>query len=1050
MIAALIRWSLRNRALVLLAVAFVIIGGLYALQHTPVDAIPDLSDVQVIIKTPYPGQAPQVVQDQVTYPLETAMLAVPGATVVRGYSFFGDSYIYIIFKDGTDLYWARSRVLEYLNQVAGSLPPDAHPSLGPDATGVGWVYEYALVDKTGQHDLAQLTSLQNWFLKYELQTVPGVAEVATVGGMVRQYQVVVDPDKLRAYGLTLSHVRMAIQNANHETGGAVVELAEAEYMVRASGYIKSIKDLLEVPLKVGANGIPVQLNDVADVRLGPQIRRGVAELDGQGEVVGGVIVMRYGENAQMVIDGVKAKLAMLKASLPPGVEIVPTYDRSELISRAIHNLREKLFEEFVVVALVCGLFLFHFRSALVAIISLPIGILVAFIVMRWQGLNANIMSLGGIAIAIGAMVDGAIVMVENLHKYMERENVTKENHWRIVATATAEVGPPLFFSLLIITISVVPVLSLQAQAGRLFSPLAYTWIYSMAAAAALAVTLIPILMGYLIRGGVTAEHRNPVNRLLRALYKPVIDRVVRHPWMVLAAGLIIVLGGIWPAMHLGTEFMPPLDEGDLMFMPSARPGISADKARQVLQQTDKLIMTVPEVESAFGKMGRAQTATDPAPLSMMETIIQFKPQSTWPAGVTPTDVRRELEQRVQLPGLTNAWVMPIKTRIDMLSTGIKTPVGIKVSGPNLAVIQTIGQELESLLPTVRGTASVYSERVAGGRYIQIDIDRDKAARLGLNISDVQDVVRTAIGGMNVTETVEGLERYPVNVRYPRDWRDSLARLRQLPMVTPGGSQIELGDVANVHIEDGPPMIKSEGARLTGWTYVDIQDRDVGSYVDAAQKVVAAKLKLPAGYALTWSGQYEYMQRAKKNLVLVVPLTLVLIALLVFTAFRSVGQMLIIMATLPMALTGGLWLLYWLGYNLSVAGAVGFIALAGVTVEIGIVMVVYLNQSVGAYLEQHRNAHSAPTLTGMRDAVRDGALLRLRPICMTATAIIVGLLPVMFGGGTGSEVMRRIAAPMVGGMLSALLLTMVVLPAVYLLWQQRRLAVRHPENADDNI
>jgi len=1015
-----------------------------------VDAIPDLSDVQVIIKTPYPGQAPQVVQDQVTYPLETAMLAVPGATVVRGYSFFGDSYIYIIFKDGTDLYWARSRVLEYLNQVAGSLPPDAHPSLGPDATGVGWVYEYALVDKTGQHDLAQLTSLQNWFLKYELQTVPGVAEVATVGGMVRQYQVVVDPDKLRAYGLTLSHVRMAIQNANHETGGAVVELAEAEYMVRASGYIKSIKDLLEVPLKVGANGIPVQLNDVADVRLGPQIRRGVAELDGQGEVVGGVIVMRYGENAQMVIDGVKAKLAMLKASLPPGVEIVPTYDRSELISRAIHNLREKLFEEFVVVALVCGLFLFHFRSALVAIISLPIGILVAFIVMRWQGLNANIMSLGGIAIAIGAMVDGAIVMVENLHKYMERENVTKENHWRIVATATAEVGPPLFFSLLIITISVVPVLSLQAQAGRLFSPLAYTWIYSMAAAAALAVTLIPILMGYLIRGGVTAEHRNPVNRLLRALYKPVIDRVVRHPWMVLAAGLIIVLGGIWPAMHLGTEFMPPLDEGDLMFMPSARPGISADKARQVLQQTDKLIMTVPEVESAFGKMGRAQTATDPAPLSMMETIIQFKPQSTWPAGVTPTDVRRELEQRVQLPGLTNAWVMPIKTRIDMLSTGIKTPVGIKVSGPNLAVIQTIGQELESLLPTVRGTASVYSERVAGGRYIQIDIDRDKAARLGLNISDVQDVVRTAIGGMNVTETVEGLERYPVNVRYPRDWRDSLARLRQLPMVTPGGSQIELGDVANVHIEDGPPMIKSEGARLTGWTYVDIQDRDVGSYVDAAQKVVAAKLKLPAGYALTWSGQYEYMQRAKKNLVLVVPLTLVLIALLVFTAFRSVGQMLIIMATLPMALTGGLWLLYWLGYNLSVAGAVGFIALAGVTVEIGIVMVVYLNQSVGAYLEQHRNAHSAPTLTGMRDAVRDGALLRLRPICMTATAIIVGLLPVMFGGGTGSEVMRRIAAPMVGGMLSALLLTMVVLPAVYLLWQQRRLAVRHPENADDNI
>lgn len=1045
MIAALIRWSLKNRSLVLLAVAFVIIGGVYAMQHTPVDAIPDLSDVQVIIKTPYPGQAPQVVQDQITYPLETAMLAVPGAIVVRGYSFFGDSYIYIIFKDGTDLYWARSRVLEYLNQVAGSLPPDAHPSLGPDATGVGWVYEYALVDKTGQHDLSQLTSLQDWFLKYELQTVPGVAEVATVGGMVRQYQVVVNPDKLRAYGLTLSQIRMAIKNANHETGGAVVELAEAEYMVRASGYIKSVKDLLEVPLKASANGTPVQLKDVADVRLGPQIRRGVAELNGQGEVVGGVIVMRYGENAQKVIDGVKVKLASLKSSLPPGVQIVPTYDRSQLISKAIRNLREKLFEEFLVVALVCGVFLFHFRSSLVAIISLPIGILVAFVVMRWQGLNANIMSLGGIAIAIGAMVDGAIVMVENLHKYMERENVTRENHWRIVATATAEVGPPLFFSLLIITISVVPVLSLQGQAGRLFSPLAYTWIYSMAAAAGLAVTLIPILMGYFIRGGVTAEHRNPVNRLLRTLYKPLIDRVVRHPWIVVIAGLVIVLGGLWPAIHLGTEFMPPLDEGDLMYMPSARPGISADKARQVLQQTNRLIMTVPEVKTSFGKMGRAQTATDPAPLSMMETIIQFKPQSEWPKGVSKAEVRRELEQRVNLPGLTNAWVMPIKTRIDMLSTGIKTPVGIKVSGPDLNVIQHIGEQLEQILPAVRGTASVYSERVAGGRYIKIDIDRDRAARLGLNISDVQDVVRSAIGGMNVTETVEGLERYPVNVRYPRDWRDSPERLRQLPIVTARGGHVVLGDVANVHIEDGPPMIKSEGARLTGWTYVDIQNRDVGSYVAAAQKLVAQKLKLPAGYALTWSGQYEYMQRAKQNLKLVVPLTLVLIALLVYTAFRSVPQMLMIMTTLPMALTGGIWLLYWLDYNLSVAGAVGFIALAGVTVEIGVVMVVYLNQSVGNYLIRCKDTQLVPSADGMRDAVRDGALLRLRPICMTATAIIAGLLPVMFGGGTGSEVMRRIAAPMVGGMLSSLVLTMLMIPAIYLLWERTRIRKRNLSN-----
>jgi Cu(I)/Ag(I) efflux system membrane protein CusA/SilA len=1041
MIAAIIRWSLKNRAFVLLALAFVIIGGLYTLQRTPVDAIPDLSDVQVIIKTPYPGQAPQVVQDQVTYPLETAMLAVPGATVVRGYSFFGDSYVYIIFKDGTDLYWARSRVLEYLNQVAGSLPANAHPSLGPDATGVGWVYEYALVDKTGQHDLAQLTSLQDWFLKYQLQTVPGVAEVATVGGMVRQYQVVVDPDKLRAYGITLSRVKMAIQNANHETGGAVVELAEAEYMVRVSGYLKSIKDLLQVPLMTDKNGTPVQLKDVAEVRIGPQIRRGITELDGQGEVVGGVIVMRYGENAQSVIDGVKAKLASLKRSLPPGVQIVTTYDRSQLIGNAISNLREKLFEEFLVVALICGLFLFHFRSALVAIISLPVGILMAFVVMRIQGLNANIMSLGGIAIAIGAMVDGAIVMIENLHKHMERDGDGSTDYWRRVSTATTEVGPPLFFSLLIITLSVVPILSLTGQAGRMFSPLVYTWIYAMASAAILAVTLIPVLMGYFIRGKVTPEHRNPVNRMLTALYQPVINRVVRYPWVLLIAGILVILAGLWPASRLGSEFMPPLDEGDLMYMPSARPGISADKARQVLQQTDKLIMSVPEVQSAFGKMGRAQTATDPAPLPMVETIIQFKPESQWRAGVTKADIRRELEQRVHLPGLTNAWVMPIKTRIDMLSTGIKTPVGIKVGGPDLQVIQQIGTELEKILPQVRGTTSVYSERVAGGRYIKIDIDRDKAARLGLNISDVQNVVRTAIGGMNVTETVEGLERYPVNIRYPRDWRDSVPSLRQLPIVTARSGHVTLGDVAHVYIADGPPMIKSEAGQLTGWTYVDIADRDVGSYVAEAQKVVAAKVKLPPGYSLTWSGQYEYMQKAKKSLALVVPVTIVLIALLLYLAFRSVPQVLIILGTLPMALAGSFWLLYLLGYNLSVAVAVGFIALAGVTVEIGVVLVVYLNQSVGQYIEKCGLDGKPLSYEGVRDAVRDGALLRLRPISMTATAIIAGLLPVMLGSGTGSEVMRRIAAPMVGGMISSLVLTMLVIPAVYLLWEWRRLRKR---------
>ncbi len=787
--------------------------------------------------------------------------------------------------------------------------------------------------------------------------------------------------------------------------------------------------------------MPVQLKDVAEVRLGPQMRRGIAELDGQGEVVGGVIVMRYGENAQAVIDGVKARLASLKKSLPPGVEIVPTYDRSELIGNAVHSLGEKLIEEFLVVALICGLFLFHFRSALVAIVSLPVGILVAFIIMRLQGLNANIMSLGGIAIAIGAMTDGAIVMIENLHKHMESTTITGENRWRLVSTATTEVGPPLFFSLLIITLSVAPILTLEGQAGRMFSPLAYTWIYSMAAAAGLAVTLIPVLMGYFIRGKVIAEHKNPINRLLTALYRPVIARVVKYPWVLVIAGVLVILGGVWPAMHLGSEFMPPLDEGDLMYMPSARPGISAGEARYVLQQTDKLIMSVPEVESAFGKMGRAQTATDPAPLSMMETISQFKPKSEWRPGVTKADIRRELEQRVKLPGLTNAWVMPIKTRIDMLSTGIKTPVGIKVGGPDLAVIQKIGEQLEKVLHAVEGTTSVYSERVAGGRYIKVDINRDKSARLGLNIDDVQAVVRTAIGGMTVTETVEGLERYPVNIRYPRDWRDSLARLRQLPVVTAAGGHVMLGDVARVYIAAGPPMIKSEGARLTGWTYVDIAGRDVGSYVAAAQKLVAQKVKLPPGYSLTWSGQYEYMQRARQNLKLIVPLTIVLIGFLLYLAFRSIPQTLIIMGTLPMALAGSLWLLYLLDYNLSVAVAVGMIALAGVTVEIGVVMVVYLNLSVGRYVEQCQADGATPRFEGVRQAVRDGALLRLRPISMTAAAIIAGLLPVMLGGGTGSEVMRRIAAPMVGGMVSSLVLTMLVIPAVYLLWEWRRVRKR---------
>ncbi len=1045
MIAAIIRWSIRNRGFVLLGLIFVVIAGLYALKQTPVDAIPDLSDVQVIIKTSYPGQAPQIVQDQVTYPLETAMLAVPGATVVRGYSFFGDSYIYVIFKDGTDLYWARSRVLEYLNEVAGQLPPETHPSLGPDATGVGWVYEYALIDRSGRHTLSQLTSLQDWFLKYELETVSGVAQVATVGGMVKQYQVVVDPDKLRAYGIPLAQVGQAIQRGNHEEGGALVEMAGAEYMVRATGYTKSIKDLLEIPVKTGANGVPVQLKDVATVRLGPQLRRGVAELNGQGEAVGGIIVMRYGENAQKVIDGVKAKLTALKASLPPGVEIVPVYDRSELIGHAIDNLREKLLEEFLVVALVCGVFLFHFRSSLVAIFSLPVGILMAFIVMRWQGLNANIMSLGGIAIAIGAMVDGAIVMIETLHKHQEHEPLTSANRWRLVEAAAVEVGPPLFFALLIITVSFAPVLSLEGQAGRLFSPLAYTKIYSMAAASSLAVTLIPVLMGYFIRGKIVPEHKNPINRVLNRLYRPIIGAVIDHPWTATLCGLVIILGGLWPALHLGAEFMPPLDEGDLLYMPSARPGISVDSAAYLLQQADKLIKSVPEVATVYGKMGRAETATDPAPLSMVETVIQFKPQSAWPPGVTKADVIHQLEERVRIPGLANAWVMPIKTRIDMLSTGIKTPVGIKVNGPNLNEIQTIGAELEKILPAVPGTASVYSERVAGGRYLVVHIDRNRAARYGLNISDVQDVVRSAIGGMNVTETVEGLERYPVNLRYPRDWRDSPDHLRALPIVTANGAHVVLGDVARISIEDGPPLIKSEGAQLTGWTFVDIRHRDIGSYVRDARRLVAKKITLPTGYSIVWSGQYEYMQKAKENLKLVVPLTIVLIGFLVYLSFRNVPQMLIILGTLPMALSGGLWLLYLLGYNLSVAAAVGFIALAGVTVEIGMVMIVYLNQSVTHYVHHCQKNGQSLSYDGLRAAVRDGALLRLRPISMTAAAIISGLLPVMIGGGTGSEIMRRIAAPMVGGMLSSLLLTMMVLPAVYLLWEWH--ALRRTTTAD---
>ena len=1034
MIEKIIDWSISNRFMVLL-LTFILVGlGAYAVKQTPLDALPDLSDVQVIIKTSYPGQAPQVVEDQVTYPLTTAMLSVPKATNVRGYSFFGDSYVYVIFEDGTDLYWARSRVLEYLSQVSSKLPPDARPELGPDATGVGWVYEYALVDRTGGHDLSQLRSIQDWFLKYELQTVPGVSEVVTIGGMVKQYQVVLDPDSLRAYNLPLSKVRKAIQRGNQETGASVIEMAEAEYMVRATGYVDELDDLRHIPLGVNAQGTPILLKDVAQIRLGPQLRRGVAELDGEGEVVGGIVVMRYGENALSTINAAKSKLKELSRSLPKGVEIIETYDRSALINRAVDNLEGKLIEEFIVVALVCAIFLFHLRSALVVILSLPVGILIAFIIMQRMGINANIMSLGGIAIAIGAMVDAAIVMIENMHKHMEKTPLTDENRWQVVRKAAMEVGPPLFFSLLIITLSFLPVFTLEAQEGRMFAPLAFTKTFAMAGAALLSITLVPVLMGYFIRGRVTPEHKNPINRMLIASYRPVINRVLQTPKTILAITALIVAVGFWPLSQLGSEFMPDLDEGDLLYMPSTFPAVSVGKAQELLQQTDKLIKTVPEVKRVFGKVGRAESATDPAPLTMIETTILLKPRDQWREGMTMDKLKKELNALVQFPGLTNAWVMPIKNRIDMLATGIKTPVGIKVAGPDLNVIQEIGKEIEDVLGDVPGTVSVYAERVAGGRYVMIDIKRREAARFALNIADIQEVIKTALGGMRVGMSVEGLERYPINVRYPRDVRDSLEKLRNLPVVTPSGARIPLAEVADISIDGGPGMIKTENARLNGWIYIDIEGRDLGSYVQDAQQTVADKIKLPPGYSISWSGQYEFMVRAIERLTTVVPITLVIIILLLYMNFRNLTEVVIIMGTLPLALVGGFWLLYLLDYNMSVAVGVGFIALSGVSVEIGVVMLVYLNQA----LEKHRmsaiNLGTELTIDEVRSAIIDGSLMRVRPIMMTVAAIIAGLLPIMLGSGTGSEVMRRIAAPMVGGMVSATLLTLVVIPAVFLLWK----------------
>jgi len=1032
MIAGLIRWSVANRLFVVLAGLALLAAGLIALRSTSVDALPDLSDTQVIIRTSWPGQAPQIVENQVTYPLTTTMLSVPGAKTVRGYSFFGDSYVYVIFEDGTDLYWARSRVLEYLNQVQGRLPSGSKSALGPDATGVGWIYEYALIDKTGRHDLSQLRSVQDWFLRYELKTIPGIAEVASIGGMVKQYQVLLDPVKLAAYGIPQQQAVQAIQQANQEAGGSVLELAEADYIVRASGYLKSIDDFRAIPLRVAAAGVPVTLGDVATIQIGPEIRQGVAELNGDGEVAGGVVILRQGKSAREVIAAVKGKLADLAKSLPPGVEIVTTYDRSQLIDRAIDNLSHKLVEEFLVVAVVCALFLWHVRSALVAILTLPLGVLAALLAMRIQGVNANMMSLGGLAIAIGAMVDAAVVMIENAHKHIEHwhadhpdQPLAGATRWQVITDAAAEVGPALFFSLLIITLSFVPVFTLEAQEGRLFAPLAFTKTYAMAAAAILSVTLVPVLMGWLIRGRIPAEQVNPVNRFLAGLYRPALGWTMRRPNAVLVMAGLIFASTLFPLSRLGGEFLPQMDEGDLLYMPSALPGLSVAKASELLQQTDRLIRTVPEVESVFGKAGRAETATDPAPLEMFETTIQFKPRDQWRPGMTPSKLIDELDRTVKVPGLANVWVPPIRNRIDMLATGIKSPIGVKVSGADLAEIDRIAHDVETVAKGVPGVSSALAERLTGGRYVDVDIDRAAAARYDLNVSDVQAIISRAVGGEEIGQTVEGLARYPISVRYPRELRGSLDGLRQLPILTPSMQQITLGTVARVSIADGPPMLKTENARPSTWVYIDVRGRDLTSVVADLQKAVSEKVKLSPGVSVAYSGQFEYLERAVERLKIVIPTTLAIIFLLLFMIFRRLDEAALIMGTLPFALTGGIWTLWWLGYAQSVATSVGFIALAGVSAEFGVVMLLYLRNAL------------AEQSSDVERAVREGALLRVRPKAMTVAVILAGLLPILLGHGAGSEVMSRIAAPMIGGMLTAPLLSMFVIPAAYLLLARRR-------------
>ena len=1037
MIARIIESSIANRMFIVLASIAIALAGFWAVRTTPVDALPDLSDVQVVIRSNYPGQAPRLVEDQVTYPLATTMLSVPGAKTVRGYSFFGDSYVYVIFEDGTDLYWARSRVLEYLNQVQGQLPAGVESSLGPDATGVGWIYEYALVDRTGGNDLAGLRSLQDWFLRYELKTIPGIAEVASIGGMVKQYQIVLQPYRMASLGVTHADVVQAVRASNQEAGGSIVEMGEAEYMVRSSGYLGSLDDFRAIPLQVASGGVPVTLGDVATIQIGPELRRGIAELNGQGEVAGGVVILRQGADARSAITAVEAKLEQLQQSLPEGVEIVTTYDRSQLIDASVKNLTTKLAEEFIVVGLICALFLWHVRSALVAIVTLPLGVLAAFVVMRFQGVNANIMSLGGIAIAIGAMVDAAIVMIENAHKHIERwthENPDRvlagSERWRVIGDAAKEVGPALFYSLLIITLSFIPVFTLQAQEGRLFAPLAFTKTYAMAGAAILSITLVPVLMGWMIRGKIPPEDKNPINRGLTRAYRPGLNWVMRRPKATLVIAALVFATTLVPFTRLGGEFLPPLDEGDLLYMPSALPGLSPGQASALLQRTDRLIKSVPEVDTVFGKAGRADTATDPAPLTMFETTIQFKPREEWREGMTPDKLVEELDRVVQVPGLANVWVPPIRNRIDMLATGIKSPIGVKVSGEDLSDIDQVAQAIEQVGKQVPGVSSALAERLSGGRYIDVDIDRLAAARYGLNIDDVQMIVSGAIGGANVARTVEGLARYPINVRYPREIRDSVDELRALPMLTPGGQQITLGSVAQISVSSGPPMLKSEQGRPTSYVYIDVRGRDLTSVVSDLQEAIAAEVDLPAGVSISYAGQFEYLTRAAERMKIVIPATLAIIFLLLYLIFRRFDEALLIMGTLPFALTGGFWLLYMLGYNQSVATAVGFIALAGVSAEFGVVMLIYLK----AALERREGDLDSDEVSA---AIREGALLRVRPKAMTVAVILAGLFPILIGTGAGSEVMSRIAAPMIGGMITAPLLSMFVLPAAYLMMRRPR-------------